>query len=266
MRDTILMADLESMNKQAKQIIDVGSEGIRLLRGEQRGQADYGWLQANYSFSFGQYHDPERMGFGHLRVLNQDHIQGGGGFGTHGHQDMEIITWVQGGDLRHRDSIGNEGSIRAGELQVMSAGSGIQHSEYNGSPDEGVDLLQMWILPETRGGTPSWEQRVSPTEERNGAFVQLVGHHRDAREGLLTIGQDAALYAALLHDEQRASIELEAGRRGYLHVAKGSLRWGDQTLEKGDALSIEAQEFERALHLHGVTGDHPADVIFWNLA
>ncbi len=242
------------------------TSGFKVLRASERGTLDAGWLQANYSFSFGQYHDPRRMGFGPLRVVNQDHIQPGGGFGKHGHADMEIITWVQSGKLVHEDSMGNRGFLGPGELQVMSAGSGVQHAEFNGSQTEGVDLMQMWILPAHQNTKPSWEQRLSPTAERAGKLKQLVGPHSEAREGLLTIDQDARFYAGWLSQGDSVSFPVQAGRRAFVHVARGQVRCGEHTLDSGDALEVVAPGDGLTLHFEGLDSTAPTDLILWDLA
>jgi redox-sensitive bicupin YhaK (pirin superfamily) len=205
------------------------------------------------------------MGFGPLLVLNQDHIAGGGGFPTHGHRNMEIITWVQSGELIHEDSMGHRGSLGPGELQVMSAGRGVRHAEYNGSKENSLHLLQMWIQPSERETEARWEQRLSPSAEREGQFIQLVGEHEEARDGLLTIGQDARMHVALLAADINASLDLPAGRKAYLHVARGSVIWNDIQLEAGDAIAFEATRETRPL---SITGSDPrclADVILWDL-
>lgn len=226
-----------------------------------RGAADFGWLQARYSFSFASYFNAERTGFGPLRVLNQDRIQPGGGFGTHGHQDMEIITFVQQGLLVHEDSMGNRGELIAGEVQVMSAGRGVQHSEFNGSEADSVELLQMWIEPRQLGRPPRWEQRLSPGAERVGAFRTLVAPHEEAAEGLLTIDQDARLKAALLKRGHEATLEVPTQRRAYVHLAQGQAHFDGLTLDAGDALEVTPHDSPRSLTF---TGDQ-ADLIAWDL-
>ena len=253
-----------------KTLIDTTAGPAELLRADARGLADFGWLEAAYTFSFGAYMDPTRMGHGLLRVLNQDRVLGGGGFQPHGHRDMEIITWVQEGELVHEDSMGNKGVLRAGEVQVMSAGTGVRHSEVNGSQTNDLHLLQMWIPPAVDGTEPTWDQRPSPEAERRATFAQLVGPHAEAREGLLTIGQDARLYATLLAEGETADLTLPAPRRAYLHVARGNVRLGDGDraieLGPGDGLALGAVPGdERALALTGLCGEHEADVVVWDL-
>lgn len=230
-----------------------------------RGTADYGWLQANYSFSFGHHHDPERMGFGLLRVLNQDHIQPSGGFGLHGHEDMEIITWIQSGELVHEDSMGNRGTLGAGEVQVMSAGRGVRHSEFNGSKTEGVDMLQMWILPAESGTPPRWEQRLSPADERRGQFTQLVGGHTESRDGLLTIGQDARMFVGLFDAGEEDRYRLAPDRCAYVHVARGELLLEGQRLGSGDGAEIDGTPEGLELKFRGVDGNTLTDVVLWDM-
>jgi len=242
------------------------TSGFKVLRASERGTLDAGWLRANYSFSFGQYYNPRRMGFGPLRVVNQDHIQPGGGFGTHGHENMEIITWVQSGELVHEDSMGNRGFLGPGELQVMSAGSGVRHSEFNGSKTDGVDLMQMWILPAHQDTKPSWEQRLSPTAERAGKLLQLVGTHAEAREGLLTIDQDARFFAGWLSQGDAVSFQVQAGRRAFVIVARGQVRCGEHTLDRGDALEVVGPADGLTLSFEGLDATAPTDLILWDLA
>jgi len=235
--------------------------GLKLAASKSRGAADYGWLQARYSFSFASYFNPDKLGFGPLRVLNQDRIQAGGGFGTHGHEDMEIITFVQSGQLVHQDSMGNRGTLGAGEVQVMSAGSGVQHSEFNGSDQNGLELMQMWITPRTLGSQPRWEQRLSPPSERTGRFHKLVGPTEEARDGLLTIDQDARLFAAWLEQGQEAQLTVPAGRRAYIHLARGEAEFEGQAMDAGDALEVHPTDAPRTLRF---TGDG-ADLVAWDL-
>lgn len=240
-------------------------EQMEILRADQRGTLDQGWLQANYSFSFANYYDAQRLGFGPLRVLNQDHIQPNGGFGTHGHDNMEIITWVQAGELRHEDSMGNVGTLVPGDIQVMSAGRGLTHSEVNPSQTEGIDLLQMWIMPRSQDVAPTWEQRHSSKAERLGRFSQLVGPHEEAREGLLTIDQDAWLFAALLGPGDETELKLEANRRAYVHVATGAIQLDGQQLSAGDGAEINPKNEIRTLAFQGLETAGPADVVVWQL-
>ncbi len=207
---------------------------IEIRRGEDRGYADHGWLRSYHSFSFADYRDPAHMGFGHLRVINEDRIQPGTGFGTHGHRDMEIISYVLEGALAHKDSMGNGSAIVPGDVQRMSAGKGVMHSEFNHAQDGVTHFLQIWIEPNVMGIPPSYEQKHFDAAAKKGR-LRLVASP-DGREGSVTIHQDAHVYAALLDGADRATHKLQPGRRAYLHVARGRLTANGQPLEAGDAL------------------------------
>ena len=207
---------------------------IEIRKGEDRGYADHGWLRSYHSFSFADYHDPEHMGFGHLRVINEDRIQPGTGFGTHGHRDMEIISYVLEGALAHQDSMGNGSAIVPGDVQRMSAGKGVMHSEFNHTQDGVTHFLQIWIEPNVTGIAPGYEQKHFDAASKRGR-LRLVASP-DGREGSVTIHQDAYVYAALLDGADRATHKLQPGRRAYLHVARGRLTANGQPLEAGDAL------------------------------
>jgi len=209
---------------------------ITLRKSSNRGHADHGWLQSWHTFSFADYHDPAEMGWHGLRVINEDIVQPGKGFGMHGHRDMEIVTWILDGALEHKDSMGNGEVIRPGEAQRMSAGKGVLHSEFNPSQEQATHLLQIWIEPDVRGVRPSYEQTFFPAEERRGK-LRLVASH-DGREGSVTIHQDAALYAALLAPGETVRHALAAGRHAYLHVARGAVRLNSQSLRDGDGAKI----------------------------
>ena len=209
---------------------------ITLRKSSNRGHADHGWLQSWHTFSFADYHDPAEMGWHGLRVINEDIVQPGKGFGMHGHRDMEIVTWILDGALEHKDSMGNGEVIRPGEAQRMSAGKGVLHSEFNPSQEQATHLLQIWIEPNVRGVRPSYEQTFFPSEERRGR-LRLVASH-DGREGSVTIHQDAALYAALLAPGETVRHALAAGRHAYLHVARGAVRLNSQSLRDGDGAKI----------------------------
>lgn len=226
---------------------------------EERGRADFGWLDSRHSFSFGQYHDPRHMGFGPLRVINDDRVAGGGGFPTHPHADMEIVSYVLEGALEHRDSLGTGSVIRPGDVQRMSAGSGIRHSEFNASETERVHFLQIWIIPEKKGIAPSYEQKTFSDAEKADR-LRLVGS-RDGREGSVTIHQDVDLYAALLGANGRIRHTFGAGRRGWLQVARGSALLDGQSLRAGDGVAFEPGE---ALHILGT--DDRAEVLLFDLA
>ncbi len=205
---------------------------IEIRKSEDRGRAEHGWLRSYHTFSFADYYDPENMGFGHLRVINEDRIQPGTGFGTHGHRDMEIISYVLEGALAHKDSMGNGSTIVPGDVQRMSAGKGVQHSEFSHAQDV-THFLQIWIEPNVSGIPPSYEQKHFDAASKKGT-LRLVASP-DGREGSVTIHQDAYLYAALLDDADRAVYNLQSGRRGYVHVARGRLTVNGQPLEAGDA-------------------------------
>jgi redox-sensitive bicupin YhaK (pirin superfamily) len=207
-----------------------------IRRSLERGFADHGWLRSFHTFSFADYHDPRHMGFGALRVINEDRVQAGQGFGTHSHRDMEIISYVLEGALEHKDSMGTAAVIRPGEVQRMSAGTGVMHSEFNSSKKELVHFLQIWILPNQAGIEPSYEQKAFSEEERRGK-LRLVASE-DGREGSVTVHQDVKLYAGLLGAKDRVRHETLPGRKTWLHVARGSVEVENQTLEAGDAAAI----------------------------
>jgi quercetin 2,3-dioxygenase len=205
-----------------------------LRKSAERGYAQHGWLESWHSFSFADYRDPEHVHFGPLRVINEDIVQPGTGFGTHGHRDMEILTYVLSGTLRHNDSTGSSGDIRYGEVQVMSAGTGVQHSEVNPSPEAAVHLLQIWIMPDRQGLTPGYQQKEFPLEDKLGRWCLLASP--DAGKGSLLIHQDARVFAARLDGAETLDYPLAAGRKGYLHVARGGLQANGYALVAGDAL------------------------------
>ena len=209
---------------------------ILLRPAAERGYADHGWLQARHSFSFADYYDPAEMGWGALRVINEDRVAAGMGFGRHGHRDMEIVTYILSGALEHQDSLGNGGIIRRGEVQRMTAGKGILHSEFNPSADEETHLLQIWIEPARRGTPASYEQQPLPPGEMLGRW-RLVASP-DGAEGSTTIGQDARLLAAILYDGQALQHELAARRLAYVHVVRGRLCLNGHFLAGGDGAKI----------------------------
>ncbi|TAF01798.1 MAG: pirin family protein [Oscillatoriales cyanobacterium] len=209
---------------------------IAIRKSEARGHANHGWLDSYHTFSFANYYDPKYMNFRSLRVINEDVINGGKGFGTHGHTDMEIITYVLEGALEHKDSLGTGAVIKPGEVQRMSAGTGIQHSEFNHSPSDPVHLLQIWLLPDRNGLTPSYEQRDFPLAERQGR-LRLVAA-RDARDGAVKIHQDVDLYAAVLDKDARVSHVLQSNRYAWVQVARGSVLLNGLALEQGDGAAV----------------------------
>lgn len=213
------------------------SSMIRKRPASERGHVNHGWLEARHSFSFATYHDPGQMGFRTLRVLNEDRIAGGTGFGMHGHRDMEIVTWVLEGRLTHRDSMGNGSTIGPGDAQRMSAGTGIRHSESNGSETEELHLLQIWILPENNGIEPGWEEKRFPVEEREGRLRLLASP--DAADGSLKIHTDAKVYVANLDGEDRVTYELGSDRGAWVQVARGSVNVNGERFEQGDGAAIE---------------------------
>ena len=213
---------------------------ITLRKSSDRGQADHGWLHSQHSFSFADYYDPREMGWGALRVINEDRVEPGQGFGTHGHRDMEIISYVLAGELEHKDSMGNGTLIRPGDVQRMSAGSGVRHSEFNPSPRSPVHFLQIWIEPATLGIAPSYEQKFFAPEDKRGR-LRLVAS-RDGREGSVTLHRDVDLYASLLAPGEQVSHSLAAKRRAYLHLVRGAVRVNGVQLETGDAAKIETEQ------------------------
>ena len=205
-----------------------------LRKASDRGYAHHGWLESWHSFSFADYNDPAHVHFGPLRVINEDIVQPGTGFGTHGHRDMEILTYVLSGALRHRDSMGHGEDIRYGEVQVMSAGTGVQHSEVNPSPDEAVHLLQIWIIPDKQDLTPGYQQKEFPLQDKRGRWCMLASP--DAGQGSLLIHQDARVFAARLEGTETLDYPIAIQRKIYLHVARGSLQANGYKLSAGDAL------------------------------
>jgi len=203
---------------------------------DERGRANFGWLDSQHTFSFGNYYDPDFMGFGPLRVINEDRVKPGAGFGTHGHSDMEIISYVLDGALEHKDSLGTGSIIKPGDVQRMTAGTGVRHSEYNASDTDTVHFLQIWILPEKNGLEPSYEQVAFSDEEKRGAF-RLVGS-RDGRDGSVTIHQDVSLYAAKLDGDESTDFSLDDGRNGWVQVARGAVSLDGKPLDAGDGVAI----------------------------
>jgi quercetin 2,3-dioxygenase len=207
---------------------------LSLRKSEDRGHANHGWLDSYHSFSFADYYDPEHMGYGPLRVINEDRVQAGAGFGTHGHRDMEIISFVLDGALAHQDSMGNGSAIVPGDVQRMSAGSGVRHSEHNHSQSGATHFLQIWIEPKFTGIKPSYEQKHFSADEKRGRLRLIVSP--DGRDGSVSMNQDAFLYAGLFDGGESAELAIASGRRGYVHVARGSVSVNGQHLRAGDAL------------------------------
>jgi quercetin 2,3-dioxygenase len=213
---------------------------INLRRSAERGGGDFGWLNTRHSFSFDQYYDPRYMGFRSLRVINEDVVAPAGGFPTHPHRDMEIITYVLQGKLEHKDSLGTGSVILPGDGQSMTAGRGIRHSEMNPSQTQPVHLLQIWILPEKNGLEPSYEQKSFPESEKRGKLRVIAS--RDGREGSVKINQDAQLFVSLLSPEQQVSYQLEKNRHGWLQVAKGAIELNNLQLQQGDGAAISEEQ------------------------
>ena len=230
---------------------------IRILKSVERGHANHGWLDAHHTFSFAGYMDPERMGYGALRVLNQDRIQPGAGFPPHGHEDMEIVTFVLDGVLEHKDSMGNGSRILPGEVQYMAAGSGVTHSEFNGSDEDWLELLQMWILPAERGTTPRYGQKQFLHEDDGSQFALAASP--DGRAGSLTIGQDALLHVGKLDEGDEVRHTLSPGRKAWLHVARGHVVVNGIDMAGGDGAAIE-DETELVLQ-----GGAASDLVLWEL-
>jgi quercetin 2,3-dioxygenase len=229
-----------------------------LRKADERGKANFGWLDSKHSFSFGHYYDPRFMGFGPLRVINDDRVSGGGGFPPHPHGNMEIISYVLDGALQHKDSIGTGSVIRPGDVQRMSAGTGIRHSEFNASKTEPVHFLQIWILPEADGLKPSYEQKTFTTEDKAGK-LRLVGS-RNGRDGSVTIHQDVDLYAAVLQAGESTEHSLAEERIAWIQVARGSVLVNGQALKAGDGLAVTSSG---VLRLEGVEN---AEVLLFDMA
>jgi quercetin 2,3-dioxygenase len=234
---------------------------IRLRPAEQRGHFDHGWLNTYHTFSFADYYDPENMGFRSLRVINEDWVHPGHGFGTHPHRDMEIVTYVLEGGLSHKDSMGNGSTILPGDVQRMSAGTGVLHSEFNHSKDESVHLLQIWLLPEERGITPSYEQKNFSREEKLNQLRLLVSP--EGREGSVAIHQDAELYTSVLESGKVVDYELKPGRHAWLQVARGSVEVNGKQLKQGDGAAMSE---ESKLRIIAQAGGEDAEILLFNLA
>ncbi len=231
---------------------------IELRKSEERGHADHGWLNSYHSFSFADYYDPRHMGFGPLRVINEDRIEPGAGFGTHGHRDMEIISYVLDGELAHKDNMGNGSAIRPGDVQRMSAGRGVMHSEYNHAPERVTHFLQIWIEPNVHGIPPGYEEKHFDNADKRGRLRLIASP--DGADGSVTIHQDARLYAGLFDGVESASLALPAGHRAYVHVARGEIKVNGVVLRAGDALKASD---EVAIEL----GDgRDAEVLLFDLA
>ncbi|MFO0742324.1 MAG: pirin family protein [Labilithrix sp.] len=231
---------------------------MKIRRHGERGHAQHGWLDSHHTFSFADYYDPKAMGFRALRVINEDRVIAGEGFPTHGHRDMEIISYVLEGALEHKDSIGTNGVIKPGDVQRMSAGTGVRHSEYNGSKEEGVHFLQIWIVPDKTGHAPGYEQKTFSDDEKRGR-LRLVASP-NGQSGSVSIHQDARLYAGLFAEGEKATYELKPGRGAWVHVARGELTVNGEKLVAGDAVAIETSG---KIELAGTTG---GEVLLFDLA
>jgi quercetin 2,3-dioxygenase len=230
---------------------------LTVRKSDERGYANHGWLESRFSFSFAEYQDANHVHFGPLRVINDDYIEAGKGFGTHGHRDMEIVTYVLEGAIAHKDSIGNGETIRPGEVQRMSAGRGIMHSEFNPSATERTHLLQIWIMPNRTGGSASYEQKFYADDEKRGKLRQVASP--DGAQGSVTIQQDARMYAGLFDGDESATHALAGARLAYVHVARGSVSVNGAQLVAGDAAKIENESSVR------IDGGNNAEVLLFDL-
>ncbi|MGH9443548.1 MAG: pirin family protein [Thermoanaerobaculia bacterium] len=231
---------------------------IELRRADERGHTEWGWLDSRHTFSFGEYHDPDHGAFRSLRVLNDDRVQPGRGFGTHGHRDMEILSYVLEGALEHKDSSGGGGVIRPGEIQFMRAGSGVQHSEYNHSKTEPVHFLQIWIIPDTPGLAPAYGQQIFDREAAKKSFVLLAS--LDGRDGSLQIQRDASVWVTLLAEGESRDLPLAPGRGAWVHVARGAAIVNGNDLSEGDGAGLSGEEAVR------IAGKGSAEVLVFDLA
>lgn len=213
---------------------------LTIRKSSDRGYADHGWLQSHHSFSFAGYYDPRHMGFGNLRVINEDRIAPGTGFGTHGHRDMEIVSYVLAGELAHKDSMGHTSVIRPGEVQRMSAGTGVMHSEFNHAPGEATHFLQIWILPEHQGIEPGYEQKMFADADKRGRLCLVAS--RDGAHGSVRLHADAALYAGLFTAGESATLELDPQRKYYVHLVRGRLQVNGQALAGADAALLVQED------------------------
>jgi hypothetical protein len=231
---------------------------INIRKSNERGHADHGWLNTRFSFSFADYYDPQYEQFRTLRVMNDDRVAGGGGFPTHPHRDMEIVTYVLEGALAHKDSMGNGSTIRPGDVQYMSAGTGVAHSEFNASDTDTVHLYQIWMFPDKKSYTPAYDQKHFSVDDKRGKLRLVVSP--DGRDGSVKIRQDNELYATVLGAGERVKHELKPDRHAYVQVAKGSVTLNGKQLETGDGAAISA---EKSIELTGV---NDAEVLLFDLA
>jgi quercetin 2,3-dioxygenase len=231
---------------------------ITLRKSEDRGYADHGWLKSHHSFSFAGYYDADHMGFGNLRVINEDYIAPGRGFGTHGHKDMEIVTYVVSGNLAHKDNMGNVKGIPPGDVQRMSAGTGVEHSEFNHAEGQITHLLQIWIEPNVKGIAPGYEQKTFTDAQKRGKLRLLASN--SGADGSVTIHADAKIYAALLDGEETAELPLNPSRKAYVQVVRGALEVNGQAMVKGDAALVQAESALALSHARD------AEVLVFDLA
>jgi redox-sensitive bicupin YhaK (pirin superfamily) len=251
------VAAIGGITMDAASKVEAGQGKVVVRKAEDRGLADFGWLKSRHSFSFGAYHDPNHMGFRSLRVINDDHVDPAKGFDTHPHDNMEIISYVVAGAIEHKDSMGTGSVVRPGDVQRMSAGTGVEHSEFNPSDTEGVHFLQIWILPEQQGLEPSYEQKHFQESEKRGA-LRLIGS-RDGRDGSITIHQDVNMYAGLFDHGENFSLPLQIDRYVWVQVVGGTVRVNGIKLHTGDAVAIsEADELE-------IEGVDNAEVLVFDL-
>jgi redox-sensitive bicupin YhaK (pirin superfamily) len=232
---------------------------IAVRHSAERGSAHLGWLESRHTFSFGDYYDAEHMGFGPLRVINEDRVKPGAGFGTHGHRDMEIISYVLEGALEHKDSIGTGSVMRPGDVQRMSAGTGIRHSEFNHSKDEPVHFLQIWLLPEKEGLPPSYEQKAFSNADKRGQLRLIAS--RDGRNGSVTVHQDAEIFAAVLNKGETVSYALPNGRNAWVQVARGAVKLNGKNLAAGDGSGVKEVA---TLEISGVSEE--SEILLFDLA
>lgn len=237
---------------------------LRVRRSQERGHFDHGWLNTYHTFSFGDYHDREHMGFGALRVINEDRVAPGQGFGTHPHRDMEIISYPVSGQIAHKDSMGNVHTVGRGEVQAMSAGTGVFHSEFNPLADTVSHFLQIWIRPDRPGRTPAYSQRAFPEHERRGRLRLIASP--DGAEGSLTIGQDARVYAGLFLPGEAAALPLATGRRAWVQVVGGNVSVNGVVLHAGDGLAmVDEPTLSLTADKHGETNSGGAEVLVFDL-
>jgi quercetin 2,3-dioxygenase len=244
--------------RNVRRLPDRRSKMLMVRKSADRGHADHGWLRSNHSFSFAGYYDPRFMGWGNLRVINEDRVAPGKGFGTHGHRDMEIISYVLEGNLAHKDSMGHIEGLPPGDVQRMSAGTGVQHSEFNHAADRTTHFLQIWILPNAPGIAPGYEQKHFDAQSKRGRLVRVAAP--DGRDGAVTIHADASIYAGLFNGDEAAELALDPKRLAYVHVARGEIEANGQRLRAGDALKLQAES-----RLILARGDN-AEVLVFDLA